>query len=182
LDTIISKIPSRERYMYGSRSIDIGYPWISLGAIIELEYMDMSEFKVIEVGSGGSTVFFSNRCKSIKSLETSQKWAEKLSYKLSDICKSIQELFEIINSEQNEYYYIAFVDSYPFRNHNFDRYAVSNIIIPKIKIGGYFIIDDYRTGRMNEFDYSNMDVFTYDLGLTEEMGKFKDTKICIKKR
>jgi len=180
--TIITKLPrDRRRVFRGMHTVDIGYPWIAFGAIIELEYICNKEMKVLEVGAGGSTLFFSRRCNSVKSFELNPVWADKVKEKLNGesnvdlILLTMKESLEAIKSEPDESYDIVMVDSY--ENEPIKRLEISNIVVPKLKVGGYFIIDNYMAQDMDKFDYSNFDVYTFDI-----IGKWwMGTKICVKK-
>jgi hypothetical protein len=57
------------------RPIDIGLPWISLGAIRFSPAILRSEMEVFEYGCGGSTVFFARRCQKVVAVEDSAEWA-----------------------------------------------------------------------------------------------------------
>lgn len=53
-------------------------PWFSYPCIAFLEQRQISGLKILEFGSGNSTVWFTKRNNSIHSIETSKKWIEKL--------------------------------------------------------------------------------------------------------
>lgn len=53
-------------------------PWITFPALRYLESLLSKETKVLEFGSGFSTIFFANNCSRILSYESSIDWYEKL--------------------------------------------------------------------------------------------------------
>jgi hypothetical protein len=62
----------------GANPLDDGSPWLTFGAITFLEDLLTRQMNVFEYGSGGSTIFFSNRAASVVSVEHDQRWAEKV--------------------------------------------------------------------------------------------------------
>jgi hypothetical protein len=54
------------------------WPWISYGAIFYLERLDFSACKVLEFGSGGSTLYWSKRAREVISIETDRRWYDKV--------------------------------------------------------------------------------------------------------
>lgn len=65
-------------YWTGKYTLEMEYPWLTPEAIQVLVYYVKSYHRVLEFGSGGSTLFFSNRAGNILSLETQKKWYEKV--------------------------------------------------------------------------------------------------------
>jgi hypothetical protein len=182
--TILRKMPNRSSYCRGKYTIEIGYPWISLGAILDVERYLRPEHTVLEQGSGGSTIFFSRRCKKVKSYEANPEWADKVRNVLPQpsnvdlVCGNVDELLESVRKEPNEYYDWLLVDigvSYDF------RLNMMKEGIPKLKKCGYMIVDNYT--EIN-FDYSGWDVYTFDMITGKRWGRkhihLGGTKICIK--
>src|SRR5580765_7923492 len=60
----------------GKTPLDLELPWFSYAAIDFLECFLESHMKVCEYGSGGSTVFFAQRVKSVFSIEDNTQWFE----------------------------------------------------------------------------------------------------------
>jgi len=60
-----------------SRSpIELELPWFSYRAIDFLKDFLRPEMRVFEFGSGGSTLFFAQRCRSVESVEEDRGWGE----------------------------------------------------------------------------------------------------------
>ena len=64
------------RYLRSARAfpLKLGKPWISWPAIDFLAGHDRKDMDVFEYGSGGSTLFFAERARSVKSVEHDASW------------------------------------------------------------------------------------------------------------
>ena len=62
--------------------LDLEIPWFSYAAIDFLETFLDKRMTVFEYGSGGSTIFFARRVKSVLSVEDSQSWHELVTGRL----------------------------------------------------------------------------------------------------
>jgi predicted O-methyltransferase YrrM len=159
---------------------EIGYPLLSYGAIVDLEHHVRPHFNIMEFGSGGSTVFFSRRCATLKSFETDAVWVEKVRSILpvpsnvTLIHGTDQENNDAIKFEPNEYYDLVLVDSvHPYQF----RYKHMVESSSKIKRGGLLVVDNYDDRYIRKFDYSPWDVYTYD-----QIGyRNRGTRICVKR-
>ena len=56
--------------------VELELPWFSYGAIDFLEKYLRKDIRVFEFGSGGSTLFFARRAKSVVSVEDNAQWYE----------------------------------------------------------------------------------------------------------
>jgi len=160
--------------------VEIGYPLLAYGCILELEEYMTPAFKVLEFGSGGSTIFFSKRCGFVKSFENDPLWYEKVKEALSSasnveliLCDTKVGL-EIVGKEPDGFYDIVLADSHPSYH---DRLAYAIAAIPKLRIGGFMVIDNYDSRHLRSFPYEEFDVYTYD-GI-RHYGR--GTRICLKK-
>ena len=179
MKTIISLLPNRGNFRSGKYTIEIGYPWLSYGAIIGIEIGLKPEHNVLELGCGGSTIFFSRRCNTVKSYDISPEWVERVRGALpnpsnvSFVCGEHEALIESIRKEPDEYYDWLLSDigsDYRF------RLRVMNESIPKLKKGGFMIVDNYEERRLRTFDYTGWDVYRFD-----DFGHhFTGTMICVK--
>jgi predicted O-methyltransferase YrrM len=166
----------------GKGTLEIGYPWLTPGSIVALERLLTPEMKILEFGSGGSTIFFSRRCKSVKTFEMNETWYHKVKANLSDLTNATivlgtaLDIRQAIIKEPTEYYDVILADSGPSYK---DRLHFANDSVPKLKIGGYLVIDNYDQKIMRMFDYQNWDVYTFDVLSSRYQGR--GTRICIKK-
>ena len=68
----------------GKTPLDLEIPWFSYSAIDFLDEFLKPEMAVAEYGSGGSTLFFAQRAKSVFSIEDNTKWYELVSQRLKE--------------------------------------------------------------------------------------------------
>ena len=178
--TIITKIPDHKTFYRGEQTIEIGYPWLTFGAIMALEHILREKevrrnFVMLEMGSGGSTLFFANKVKSLISLEHDARWGEKVQKVIPSnvtyYCRPVPDLLRFINQEPDGYYDMILADlgsSYK------ERSELMNASISKLKKGGWMIIDNYRNCH---FDYATgWDVYTFDMFRYSGRG----TRLCKK--
>ncbi len=66
----------------GKTPLDLELPWFSYAAIDFLDEFLKPEMTVCEYGSGGSTVFFARRVKSVFSIEDNSEWYELVTARL----------------------------------------------------------------------------------------------------
>lgn len=179
METIISRIPTPfHRRNFRLNTIEGEYPWLTLGAIMEMERGLTSEFKVLELGAGGSTLFFSRRCGSVKSYEPNAFWKDQVKEKLGEssnvtfVHGSVKDLVSALLLEEDESYDLVLVDS------NVEKLRMLQIAAYKVKIGGYLVVDNYNTPDMRLFNYRAWKVFTYD----QFRYAGKGTRICIRRQ
>jgi predicted O-methyltransferase YrrM len=120
------------------------FPWITEGATAYLEdYLaNNSQAKVLEFGSGGSTVWFAQRSGSITSVEHSPLWCQMVrdylaKEQLTNVTLVLKPLpyYSICQELPREYFDLVFVDG---RN----RKACILYSIPLLKRGGVLMLDD----------------------------------------
>jgi len=66
----------------GKTPLDLELPWFSYAAIDFLQEFVKPHMSVCEFGSGGSTLFFARRAKSVFSIEDNPKWFELVTRRL----------------------------------------------------------------------------------------------------
>lgn len=180
MKTIVSKITNRKAFFKGTDTLEIGYPWLSFGAIIALESIVNKNLNVLEFGSGGSTIFWAKTCKAVKSYETDIDWYIKVKEKTKNL-KNTELIFgdqelilRNIKQEPNNHYDIILIDLYP---KHAQREIITNAAIPKLKKDGYIIVDNYNNFGMQNFKYpTNWDIYTFD----EFRYSGRGTRICKK--
>lgn len=164
-----SKNPSLIKYLFlwfksknkVGYSIKYQLPWMPFNAIQWLKKQLFLSTNVFEWSSGGSTLFFANKVKSLISVEHDKIWYEVMLTKL----KSKNIINCSYNFEKNPYLYAQFINKYP--DEFFDIIVVDGIervsciknAIPKIKKGGYIVLDnserpEYDNGvkKLNKFE------------------------------
>ena len=166
--SIISKLPTRRNYRRGRQSVEKGYPWLTYGAIIALEQTISKDFRIIEMGCGGSTIFFSRRAKSVKTYDYSLDWINKVKEGLGEnsnvefIHGDREEFYELVAQESDEFYDLALVDIGADRSGVVGRDHYAKALVSKIRRGGYLVIDNYTKYYVNEFNFTGFNVFTFD--------------------
>src|SRR5438270_5199052 len=68
----------------GKTPLDLEVPWFSYAAIDFLEDFLKPHMQVFEYGSGGSTIFFARRLKSVYSVEDNLRWFELVTRRLEE--------------------------------------------------------------------------------------------------
>jgi len=180
--TILRKVKSHSVLLGGKETLSGGYPWLTPGAILAIEDITRRKkesFRVLEMGSGGSTVFFSNRCLFVLSLENDPFWEKAVRNYLPQpsnvelICKPTPKLLPIINQQPNNHFDIVLADlgfSYRWRR------ILAEASKPKLKRGGWLILDNYAVKRLQSFDYTGFEVYTFDTFAYSGRG----TRLCRK--
>ena len=169
MKTIISDIPDYETFYRGEQTVEIGYPWLTFGAIMMLEKIlgdSRGTFNILEMGAGGSTIFFEKRCRRLLSLEDDRAWVKKLRRRVrSDHVqiryKRCHQFVRIIQAEPNRSFDIILADFGSGGAAYVKRQMLLDVSIPKLKIGGWLILDNYQH---LSFDYTTgWDVYTFDM-------------------
>lgn len=133
-----------------------------------LELIVTPEFNIIEFGTGGSTVFFADRAKSVKSFDYDEIWTEKVRQKLNGrnnvelICGDREKFIGLLQKEPDNYYDLALIDIGAVKETLKDRITYARLVTPKIKTGRYIVVDNYERWYIRRFDWSPYEVFTFD--------------------
>lgn len=118
-------------------------PWMPFSAIKEFEQLIKPTWKVVEVGSGMSTIWFASRCSQIISIEASEDWYEKLSEIVKqEGFKNIDLRYEWMSDRMSDFSEhpdksldLVIVDGGPREE------CVQNAL-SKVKPGGYIYVDN----------------------------------------
>ena len=180
MKTIINEIPSHSQFYKGEKGLEVGYPWLTLGAIYSLERIlgRRKTLRVLELGGGGSTVFFSRRAKKVITLEHNPDWVDRIKEALPTpsnvkiVQDTEEKLLDYVEKRPDGYYDIVLVDSGP---NYVSRAKMLKASAIKVKRYGWLIIDNYANCDRN-FDYTGFDVFTFDMFQYSGRG----TRLCKK--
>ena len=181
MKTIVTAIPSLRTFYKGQRTLEIGYPWLTFGAIMALEKIlidSKGTFKILEMGSGGSTLFFESRCRDLLSLEDDSEWAGTVllhikTQKTVLECRRLSALLRIVKKQSDESFDLVLADSASGGHTYIRRQRLMDAAIPKVKKGGWLVIDNYEHLK---FDPKGWDVYTFDMFHYSGRG----TKLCKK--
>jgi hypothetical protein len=126
------------RLMFGHRPLT---PWLGYRAIQRLERLLQADWKILEWGSGFSTIYFAQRVSNVVSIEDNQEWYKKVTLLLAKHkCTNVDYQFK-----SDRY---ANLDEYP--DHKFDfilidgscRAGCAATAINKVRPGGYIYLDN----------------------------------------
>lgn len=116
-------------------------PWFSYPAIDYLDTLDLSSASVFEFGSGGSTIYFENRCKQVTSIESNPAYLQTIKKKSTGKtffkCRETKTSFAEAIFEEDAQYDVIIIDSIP----DF-RQACVRGSMDRVADGGIIILDD----------------------------------------
>lgn len=157
----MKRIEIPEDHYMGDKTIELELPWLTPESIHFLNDFLKPNFKVLEFGSGGSTLFFSRRCEEVTSFETRPEWMGKIKdviqeRNLENISYHPIEVFkEICNNKEFD---CIIVDT-P-EDGKVERVDLMNYSLDHVKKGGLLILDNY--GRYNYPTPVGFDEKSYD--------------------
>ncbi|MBB3696186.1 FkbM family methyltransferase [Flammeovirga yaeyamensis] len=89
-------------------------PWFTYSAIHFLKQRDLSKLNLFEYGSGNSTLWFSDRCQSVHSVEHDKDWYMKIKNNIPSnvkyVFKSLEENYEDTVLESPNLFDIVVID------------------------------------------------------------------------
>lgn len=173
MKTILTQMPAWTSYIKGQDTLRIGYPWLALGAILTLERLLQPTWRVLELGSGGSTLFWGRRCASVQSYETDLGWATRvreavkgLAHVVVTHCATVGAIAEQLAAVPARSVDLVLVDHADPERHamkrNPNRLPLALAALPTLKPGGWLLVDNYDCFGMQRFDWSAFTVFTFD--------------------
>lgn len=135
--------------------VELELPWFSYAAIDFLEKYLGPQTRVFEFGSGGSTLFFAQRAKSIVSVEDNGRWCEIVAKKIAERGLKNADLRHVPVSFTNEADFAASDYLNTVRQSNFDVIIVDGTewtmnVRPicfhaaeeQVSSGGVIVVDD----------------------------------------
>jgi len=117
-------------------------PWLGYRAINHLDELITKNWRVLEFGSGMSTIWLARRCGFLKSVETNENWYAVVKRILAEkslgnvdyqLCRGAED--ECLQDCEDAAFDLVLVDGY-----NRDR--VMGVAISKVKRGGYIYLDN----------------------------------------
>ncbi|MHB8522370.1 MAG: class I SAM-dependent methyltransferase [Limisphaerales bacterium] len=145
----------RHNVFNGKFPLDLGLPWFSYAAIDFLETYLRPDMSVCEYGSGGSTLFFARRVRSVFSIEDNPEWLGLVTRRLRDegldhatikLCPF--DFKNPVGFEQSEYLHavpdkkfdVIVVDG--SEEWTFVRPVCFRHVEDRVKPGGIIVVDD----------------------------------------
>jgi hypothetical protein len=170
--TILSQMPAWPQFMLGQDTLMIGYPWLALGAILTLERLLQPTWRVLELGSGGSTLFWARRCALVQSFETDSTWAERVREAVKGLkatvtyCATVAVIAEHVSTVAERSVDLLVIDHGDPERHarckNPNRLPLATVALRTLKIGGWLLVDNYDCFGMERFDWGAFSTFTFD--------------------
>ena len=115
-------------------------PWMTYPAIYFLEQLDFSNCDIFEWGSGNSSLYFSKRAKSVRSVESNPEWHKHVQQRAPENVKLSLEASDdyatCIRNESGKFSIIV-IDGDIFR-----RLECAMAAIEKLKHGGIIVLDN----------------------------------------
>jgi hypothetical protein len=116
--------------------------WLSYRAVAHLEQLMRPDWRVLEFGSGMSSLFFARHAGSLVSIETNREWYERMrglfaSYHLTSVDYRLQELdgYTVLPDLADASFDLVIVDGVA-------RDREARAAIQKVKPGGYIFYDN----------------------------------------
>jgi len=171
-------------YWRGQNLIDIENPWLTPGSIAYINNYLKKEFEVLEFGSGGSTFFFSRRCKYVTSFETDKYWFSCVQDNIKKKEITNVSLF-LIHSEEECYlkikekskiFDVILVDTIVPSN-IVQRYSLLTFAMSVFSSNGFIILDNYDWIKKHEIISDKWKIIDFD----DPHWNGKGTRIFIKK-
>ena len=153
-----------EEYWTGAHTVKCRLPYLTPPSIHRLDELLKPSFTVLEFGSGGSTLFFAQRCKRVISVEPYQHWINILTAEASEV--GLQNitfhnytdratLAEFLKPIEDGSVDVLLVDSddYWFRDLDYElpdgqpsirsRTVLTEMAMPKLNPSGFYVLDNY---------------------------------------
>ena len=138
-------------YWSGYKRLENELPWLTPKSILKLDDLLTEDMKVLEFGSGGSTLFFSKRVKSVLSFESDQSWIDKvhkilLRKKITNVeivaYSSEKDLSQILPTEL---FNCVLIDNVPKKS-NVTRDWILQRVTGLLRSPKVLILDNYNLG------------------------------------
>ena len=127
-----------EKWWHRSSSEELKpIPWLHPEAIDYLESLLEPDFKVLEHGSGGSTLWFAERVASVIAIENDADWYKQVESELPEKARVMLWQKEILPNFRGKFD-LLFIDGAPV----IDRALYLRNIIKFVKPGGYVVLDN----------------------------------------
>lgn len=116
-------------------------PWLSPAAVLRLEEIVRSDWEVLEHGSGGSTLWFAEHCKSVIAIEQNPEWRQAVDDQLDPSKGSVvPSLGDIIPSQAllKGKFDLLLIDGEPVGDRAKWLQSATNLVKP----GGWVVLDN----------------------------------------
>lgn len=163
----VNKLEISSKYWLGEDCLKNGVPWMVPDAVYELDIVLNNKDFVLEFGSGGSTIFFAQRCHEVTSLETDSKWFEQVqnllknkllknvNHVLSTTQGSLCNLIQLFPLEQTT---VLMVDTV----HGYNRSQLLDLALSKCPNLRIIVLDNYSEEELypTHFNWRNENFYS----------------------
>lgn len=87
-------------YWTGTKCLENGVPWQVPDSIYKEDILLQNDDVVLEMGTGGSTIFLATRCKKVIAVETNFKWYQEVLKKIQELDLKNISLFYLGNQHE----------------------------------------------------------------------------------
>lgn len=108
--------------IYKKNPIDLELPWLTIEAILHLKRYLSKDMRVLEYGSGGSTLFFCQRVKELVSIEHDAKWFELVENRVRNKNSLNTKLFLVLPTKSKASHPVRYASVTRGRDKNLDYY------------------------------------------------------------
>ena len=131
----------------GVEGLQKGWPWMTPGAVEFLNDLYLKTATVVEIGAGGSTIFWANRCKKVYAFEENTEWADLLQETISK--KRLTSKVKLFNQEFDdpdsiEDQIMILCPDTSKRCTNWNRTEILNRWMPKLAEESIIVLDNYK--------------------------------------
>lgn len=140
----MARLPENVIYIFQSKVLGERpeLPWWPFPAVEAIKAILRPEWRVIEFGSGSSTLWLARRSREVVSIENDPKWYERVKGRLEKVgVKNVKlllrddETYPCVDEFPDRYFDLAIVDGW-------NRKACVRNVLEKIKPGGYLYLDN----------------------------------------
>jgi hypothetical protein len=143
-------LPTFASYVTQHFGMEPTAPWLCYSSIFLLNKLIKPDWKVIEFGSGLSTIYFAKRVQTIVSIEHSEEWSNRVRRLIKDVGARNVRLdfrswkdYEDCSEWADGHFDFCLVDG-------IKRLACVKSVIAKIRYGGFIYLDDSDVIRDSE--------------------------------
>jgi hypothetical protein len=178
-------------YWEGTQCLENGTPWQVPDSIYEESEHCSQNDTVLELGAGGSTLFFAKRCKHVTTIETNPSWAASVTERITALNIKNVTLYCIPNQKDIEKFIQEFDSSeisivsvdtvYGYNRSAFLNRFLDNGLPAQLRMvvldnyGDYGLFPDHYNKKA--IDSNDWEIFTYD----DPRWCGKGTRLYIKK-
>ena len=128
------------KWWQATQSVEVqAHPWLAPAVIAKLEEIVKPNFKVLEHGCGGSTLWFAERCKSVIATDGNADWREQINARLDQTkARVFTDLGQLHSEGVTDKFDLILIDGEPVT----DRAMWIKESVNLVKPGGWIVLDN----------------------------------------